>query len=82
MATFLGKKIWIQAEYISPKLGQLRYICKDLLCTGSILCLDCQNIAFKLNIIRNFTIKCFSFSYTLLKENKSFKKWVNSVGIR
>ena len=23
----------------------------------------------------------FSFSYTVLKENKSFKKWVNSVGI-
>ena len=26
-------------------------------------------------------MKCFSFSYTLLKKNKSLKKWVNNVGI-
>ena len=74
MATFIGKKIWIQAGYSSPKLGQLRNTCKDLCCTGRILCLDCWIVAFKLNILRNFTIKCFSFNYTLLKENKSLKK--------
>ena len=34
-----------------------------------------------MNILRNFTTKCFSFSYTLLKENVSLKKWVISVGI-
>ena len=38
-------------------------------------------IAFKLNILRNFTIKCFSFVYTLRKEKKSLKRLVNSVGI-
>lgn len=54
---------------------------ETLLCNDSILCLDCYFIALKFNILRNFTIKCFSFSYTLLKENKSLKKWVNSVGI-
>ena len=54
---------------------------ETLLCNDSILCLDCYFIAFKFNILRNFTIKCFSFSYTLLKENKSLKEWVNSVGI-
>ena len=81
MATFIGKKIWIQAGPSSPKLMQLRNTCKDLLCTGSILCLDCWIIAFKLNILRNVTIKRFSFSYTLLKDIKSLKNWVNSVGI-
>ena len=54
---------------------------ETLLCNDSILCLDCYLIAFKLNILRNFTIKCFGFSYTLLKENKSLKEQVNSVGI-
>ena len=76
IASFIGKKTWIWAECSSPKLGQLRNTTLQWQHFVSWLL-----FAFKFNILRNFTIKCFSFSYTLLKENKSLKEWVNSVGI-